>query len=349
LVSTSTGNLDSYQQYLRARALFRARNVEQTIAILEPVVARDPTYAPAWGLLGLAYGWTVLRNPIVETGSVEEARQAVRTAVDKAESAAREAIRLDPSHAGGYIALAFNEDDDRGRFAESEDLRLKALSLDPGEPESLDRYAFLLARVGRSQQALRIKEQLKTLEPFVPAYNASYAGLLVNVGEINSAIAILEGITGDTSVGNTSVNVELARAYAAEGRYADAADKLLEMARTAAGDADRPEIEEAARLLRSAPAALSLPERVPLRRGVFMFVYAHVGAFDRILELAERSQQISPGGGINIDFWSEAFAPLRKTERFKALARRSGLVDYWRERGWPDLCRPVGADDFECD
>jgi tetratricopeptide (TPR) repeat protein len=293
-------------------------------------------------LLGLAYGWTILRNPIVATGSVEEAREAVRIAADKAQNAAREAIRLDPSHAGGYIALAFNEDDDRGRFAESEDLRLKALSLDPGEPESLERYAFLLARVGRTQQALRIKEQVKTLEPFVPAYNSSYAAYLVNVGQINSAIAIFEGITGDSSV-----NVELARAYAAEGRYAAAADKLLEMLRTA-GDAERPEIEEAARLLRSAPAALSSSEHVPLR-GAFMFVYAHVGAFDRILEIAERDQQISPGAGISFVFWSQAFAPLRKMERFKALAQRMGIVDYWRARGWPDLCRPVGADDFECE
>ena len=41
--------------------------------------------------------------------------------------------------------------------------------------------------------------------------------------------------------------------------------------------------------------------------------------------------------------------PVRKTERFKALVRKAGLVDYWRARGWPDLCRPMGADDFVCD
>jgi hypothetical protein len=39
---------------------------------------------------------------------------------------------------------------------------------------------------------------------------------------------------------------------------------------------------------------------------------------------------------------------LRKTERFKAYVRKAGLVDYWRARGWPDLCRPVGEDDFIC-
>jgi hypothetical protein len=44
-----------------------------------------------------------------------------------------------------------------------------------------------------------------------------------------------------------------------------------------------------------------------------------------------------------------SFAPVRKTDRFKRLVHAYGIVDYWRARGWPDLCRPVGADDFECD
>ena len=43
------------------------------------------------------------------------------------------------------------------------------------------------------------------------------------------------------------------------------------------------------------------------------------------------------------------YAPVRKTERFKAFVRNAGLVDYWRAKGWPDLCRPMGADDFVCD
>ena len=46
--------------------------------------------------------------------------------------------------------------------------------------------------------------------------------------------------------------------------------------------------------------------------------------------------------------WFTEYAPLRKTERFKTLVRKVGLVDYWRARGWPDRCRPMGADDFVC-
>jgi hypothetical protein len=47
--------------------------------------------------------------------------------------------------------------------------------------------------------------------------------------------------------------------------------------------------------------------------------------------------------------WSPPYALLRKRDRFKILLRNAGLVDYWRTRGWPDLCRPIGADDFVCD
>jgi hypothetical protein len=30
--------------------------------------------------------------------------------------------------------------------------------------------------------------------------------------------------------------------------------------------------------------------------------------------------------------------------------RNRGVVEYWRERGWPELCRPLGVgQDFTCD
>src|SRR5262249_37515843 len=48
LVSNRTADLVSYQEYLRARTLFRARDIPGTIAILDRSVPRNPTYAPGW-------------------------------------------------------------------------------------------------------------------------------------------------------------------------------------------------------------------------------------------------------------------------------------------------------------
>ena len=55
----------------------------------------------------------------------------------------------------------------------------------------------------------------------------------------------------------------------------------------------------------------------------------------------------NPTGALR-QLWDPLYAPVRKSPRFKKYVRETGLVDYWRARGWPDLCRPMGADDFEC-
>jgi hypothetical protein len=65
LVSNRTADTDSYQNYLRAKALVRARGekaLTDAATLLEQVVARDPNYAPAWALLATAY---LLRPEIV--------------------------------------------------------------------------------------------------------------------------------------------------------------------------------------------------------------------------------------------------------------------------------------------
>jgi hypothetical protein len=41
-------------------------------------------------------------------------------------------------------------------------------------------------------------------------------------------------------------------------------------------------------------------------------------------------------------------AQFRADPRFQQLVRDSGLLDYWRSVGWPDLCRPAG-DGVVCD
>jgi hypothetical protein len=40
---------------------------------------------------------------------------------------------------------------------------------------------------------------------------------------------------------------------------------------------------------------------------------------------------------------------VRKLERFKTFLHRSGLIEYWRAKGWPAFCRPTTGDDFICD
>src|SRR5262249_45369055 len=73
LVSNRTDDLDSYQQYLRARALYRARNINDAIDILERLIERDKSFAPAWGLLAEAYAVSRQFIPLLEDANVREA------------------------------------------------------------------------------------------------------------------------------------------------------------------------------------------------------------------------------------------------------------------------------------
>jgi hypothetical protein len=45
--------------------------------------------------------------------------------------------------------------------------------------------------------------------------------------------------------------------------------------------------------------------------------------------------------------WEPQATQIHNHPRFKRLAARMGLIDYWRENGWPYLCRPDG-DVFAC-
>ena len=69
-----------------------------------------------------------------------------------------------------------------------------------------------------------------------------------------------------------------------------------------------------------------------------------MGVPERAFEFIENTA----GAGYNnpaetVLIWRLDYGPERKTERFKTLVRKMGLVDYWKARGWPDLCRPQGA------
>ena len=320
----------------------RGRIVDEAVATLEGVVAHDPGYAPAWAMLSQAYRVTLDYNPATRSAPVEDARRFVQSTLGKAEMAARKAIELDPRHAGGYAALAYIQTT-RGKWLEADDLFRQAFALDPNDPEALYRHSMTLAIAGRVTEALRGYRQLLTLEPFVPVYNMLTANTMYVDGQNEASIALLESVPPNTPA-RYYRNVYLATAYAAAGRYADAADTLL----TIRGEpqVSRESVEAAARLIRM-PAVSRSPASLPVLQADLDFVYAYVGAQDRLLEVPERELQI--GASIGLSYWNRKAGSVRKTERFKTLMRDLGLVDYWRARGWPDLCRPMGADDFVCD
>ena len=342
LVSNRTIGPDSYQDYLRARTLVRTRQPMQAIdalSLLEKITAHDPDYAPAWAMLALAYD-VQPQGPAWYSGAAAEIRRTVDGSLPKEEAAALRAIKLDANLADGYTSLGRLQVA-RGKPLIARESYAKALALDPNNPDALYYSANLLAEVGRLKESLEMMQRLRAVEPFAPIFSLNGAVVMWLNGQNDAAITTMEGLPLVAARA-----VDLSEIYAAVGRYREAADQLMKIP----DGTFLPGIaQEAERLLRNAPASVASAQSTP-RLGRLGFAYLYVGAPVRALEFHEAG--VDAGYTIAITtavLWHPSYAPARKTERFKAFVRKAGLVDYWRAKGWPDLCHPVGTDDFACE
>ena len=344
LVPNRTADLETYDQYLRARTLFRARAISEAATTLEAVVARDPGFAPAWGLLAASY--LLVPNYDADTGaagSLAALSRLYERATEKAEHAAAEAIRLDPKNPTGYWAMGEVELL-RGNWIKSHDLYQQALALDPNDPDALLRPVLRLAQTGHFKDALAFTERLQALEPFVPVYNVFGSWIVALNGQPAAAIARLEQLPPQAAP--YFRNAILALLYTNQGRHEEAAATLLAMPAEQVM-VSRQMVEDAARIVRTAPRTIDSSSPLP-DLGALSWVYVYVGAPERYIDYLEQTVQTRWFGITFTPPWLSKTTDVRKTERFKTLMRTAGLVDYWRARGWPDLCRPVGTDDFEC-
>jgi len=344
LVSNREIDPASYEDYLRAAALVRKRDagtrLNIPIALLEGVVARRPNYAPAWALLANAYAVAPQYDPAYQKGTVEELRRVTGEVLAKAEVTARRAIKLDPRNADAYVALGRAQGYQVKWLASEQSLK-QALSLDPLNPEALHVYSIFLAATGQIKPALAIREKLSAIDPLVPTYNVQTAGTLLMAGENAKALAIAQALPSGTG---QRAHL-LMRVYVETKRYKDAADSILS---TPPGLYPPANLATAARLLRMAPSPM--PRLDGPYMGNLSLVFLYVGMPERALEEVEHGADAGYNGFSAVaNIWQPDFGPARKTGQFKSFIRKLGLVDYWRAKGWPQYCHPVGAGDFACE
>lgn len=330
LVSNRPKDQETYELYLRGRAALRGRT-RQELELLEQVIARDPNFAPGWAKLSEARREMAL--DFERRGDAAKRPQLL----ERAQSAARKAIALDPRYAGGYAALS-GVDNERGKWTEAITVAKQGLALDPEEPELLNNYSMTLRALGYIEEGLRVRKQLALLEPFDALYNRLTAEFMLADGRIDEGIKNLEALHGAAVAG-----YPLTEALIAQSRFNEAADALFE---TPAYQAARPVHDSAVETLRAVAHGNKPPSGGPKFEGEFSFVYLALGEPERMLEWPENAIKVGDYRPMGYLWWPMP-ASARATERFKRIARDAGLVDYWRSNGWPDLCHPTSAD-FEC-
>jgi eukaryotic-like serine/threonine-protein kinase len=256
LLKRHTQNTEAYQLYLKGRYYWNRRSgdgLKKAIQYFQQAVERDPTYALAYA--GVADGFLVLSFFMSNPGMGLAAN---------GKAAALKALEIDPILSEAYTALGVLQccldwDWDGGERS----LR-RAVELKPDYWLAHDHYAMILSALGRHEEAVREIRRGLELEPlslvvshhaawilirarlydeaidrcreaveFDPTFGTGHywLGLACGLkGFYDEAIRALE--TAKRTVGATFATLELARAYAASGRTADAHRILAEMQQT---------------------------------------------------------------------------------------------------------------------
>ena len=334
--SVGTENVEAYERYLQARHLWRQRGegpLRQSIEVFNEAIRLDPGFARAHS--GLAAATAVLTSyagPDVDADELHRAAQAQ----------ALRALSLDPSLAEAHAVLGAVLQGN-WQFQASEAEFQRAIALDPSDSTAQQWYAEFLAHVGRFKEAEQHIDRALELDPLSPVMN--YSGALITVGarmdlpealeraeravdlglEVRGrdAIAVIHMVAGDP---------RSARPFVPDGTLqATVLDALVDPSR-------KPEALEA--LANASPgsartASVFASQTAPL---------IYLGEIDLAYEAARRS--LEDRSFLALDVLAPDESPymvqFRADPRFQQLVRDSGLLDYWRSAGWPDLCRPAG-------
>ena len=341
LISTRPTDQETYELYLRGLAALRSRGDDFDPALFEKVVARDPNFAPGWRMLAEAKRVESLFSRRVGDDSKR------LPLLEQAERAARKAIALDSNSAGGYSALASTLAQ-RGKWDQAIDLYKQGLSRNPDDPELLNNYSQTLRTLGFLKESLAVKDHLALLEPLIPIYARQHAELLAENGRQDAALEEFQGLV-DRRIGGQLSHAGIANIRAKQGRFAEAAEILSQSPTVAIGDFTQAKLAAAVQVLQAADNKAGVPRGLSALKSEWGFVYAYTAMPERVLDWPEEALAKGDYGPLGETLWSAAPSTIRKTDRFKALVRKAGLVDYWRLHGWPDQCWAVRVQDFTCD
>jgi adenylate cyclase len=299
---------EAYDLYLRARTL-QIRHGEpgrdQSIGPLEEAIAKDPSFAPAYASLAMAYA--------IRSGQF---RQDIPDEVRKLRAAVEQAIRLDPLLAEAHAAWGMLYARD-ARWVESEKSFRRAIELDPGSSASHTSFAYHLRSLGRVKEAL---EQLRIAEkndPLSPQLQFVLGWTLIAAGRNDEAVGYCNKLPAEYP----NRNMCLGRALLGQGRTEEAIRVFVE----SGVRANRAYLGYAyARSGRREEAEKLAMDLSPQPRAV---IFAGLGDKERALEALDRMAIIVGPVRVGSILSLPELALLHGDPRLKALRKKVGLPE----------------------
>ncbi len=365
-----TADIESWQRFLQARYKLRNRkaatDLDEALVLVNSAIARDPNFARAYSLRALI----LLLLPSWQPGFAEFEAQRMNnpggrengereTAWSQAMVAANRALELDPGLGEPYAVRALYAQA-HNLYAEAYRNFGKAVALAPSDPELHNWYGGFLLDAGYLQAGWAERQRAGELDPLSPliAWQVGYAALIMgrpDVIEAYSAKARENGWEGPEPLalegGGAGERGDIDRA---ESLWIKALPERTEQIRMSVKAVKNRRIDaETARML-----ATLAPYGPP---GIGRFaVQAMSGDIDGSLATIQGTLDPASllkadgtggparsrggdgiGSVLRADWWMPESARLRRDQRFAAIMREIGLVQFWREFGWPDKCKPV--------
>ena len=347
-----TRNVDAYEAFLAANALPREFTVgaeQRRIALLQRAVSLDPDFATAWLVLSNTYALMVgITGPA-----------GAREWGGKSQAAFDEVERIIPGSPAHHFRLA-GISMEQGNWSEGARHLQEgsaAASKFSGSPGGLIAAVNtnLSISMGRPREAIPELERRKAIDPLSQGLAFNLAWAYGSAGDTEAAFREYE--RGDALVPTERFRLQSTAALLALGT-GDRARLQRWLDATVATSREIPGFtgfyEKMAALLDRPDEALALlhadiEKASPNAKSGYAHWLAWHGDAQGALEALRAGLKPGSMQVTAFSMWSPALREVRKLDGFKQLMRDAGLVDYWKEAGWGDFCKPVaGTDDFQC-
>jgi len=330
MVEAATENLDAYEMYLTARELFIKRDqLPESIRLFQKAVELDPNFARAWAGLGAVES---VANEWIFGDGIDHS--------PRAKAAAEKALSLNPDLSMPLAVLGAVADD-HGDAIGSLDYHAAAIEKDPKNTTAWLWQGLGQMQAGFIDQAMASLQQCLAIDSGYQNCRQHLASAYLVKGDVETALKLcnetLEHMFSSVSDALVSTYVRNGQRYLAlfiaDSRLGSAGAPVIEWIRAI----ENPNADNSSGFARLKDWERQTSSGINLSSTTPMFL-----SFRAYDELAENPVQAA------YSLWHPDGDEFRTTTQFKAVIRQLGVFDYWRARGFPPQCKPIGDDDFEC-
>ena len=372
-----TRDIEAWQQFLKARDHLRNRktisDLNEALAHVAAAIERDPGFARAHSLRAVLLMLVPYWDGNSARFETERGAQKISTAdLQRQEAhwadaliAANRALQLEPRLGEPYVVRALFAQR-YNRYGDADRDFREAIARAPGNPDAHNWYGQFLLASGYLGQGLAEVQRAAEIDPLSPliAWQAAFAGLMsgrFDAIDSYSALARENGWTGWQAMiipGGAAMargDIDLAEKIMLKALPQREKEIRMSIAAVRHRKIDKETRAMLAQLTAYGPPGLAR-FAVETQAGdvdaAIATVFSTVDQ-DSLLTSdgsggpARPPKGDGPGSVIRADWWFPPAAGMRRDPRFAKFVSDIGLVKFWREHGWPDLCSPV-ADGVQC-